>query len=190
MPVIGVARQGWKSSSTRRACARASRPSCPGRTRPWWRASSACCATSTATTTRPRPSWRCAIARAAAAAAVLSGDPTEHVRRSGRTPERGCSAAWTRGWWSRSPSAATSLRAQPLNRDPARALPREQHLSHRPLPRQGGGAEPPLFPLCQLLPRAGAEPQLRRERADHHGRDARRRRPRASSTRRPARSAT
>src|SRR5256886_13237065 len=39
-------------------------------------------------------------------------------------------------------------------------------------------ALPILFPLRQFLSRAGVEPQLRRQRADHHGREARDRRAR------------
>ena len=64
------------------------------------------------------------------------------------------------------------------------------HLPHRPLPRQGGGAEPPRLPLREHLPRADLEPPLRQERAGHDGRALRRRRAAASSTRRPAPSAT
>ena len=51
-------------------------------------------------------------------------------------------------------------------------------------------AEPALLPLRQLVPRADLEPQLRRERADHDGRELRRGRAAAGSTRRPAPSAT
>ena len=58
------------------------------------------------------------------------------------------------------------------------AFPEELRLPHRPLPRQGGGADHALFPLCQRLPRADLEPPLHRERADHVGRDLRRARPR------------
>ena len=73
---------------------------------------------------------------------------------------------------------------------PAGQLRRVGDLSHRPLPGQEPGAEPALLPLRQLLPGADLEPQLRRERADHHGRGFRRAGPRAASTRRPAPSAT
>ena len=47
-----------------------------------------------------------------------------------------------------------------------------------------------LLPLRQLLPGAVLEPQLRRERADHDGRELRRAGPRRASTKRPAPSAT
>ena len=66
-------------------------------------------------------------------------------------------------------------RAQPR---PPRRVRRVGHLPHRPLPRQGARAEPPLLPLRQLVPRADLEPQLRRERADHDGRELRREGPR------------
>ena len=85
------------------------------------------------------------------------------------------------------PRSGLGARAEP---DAAQAFPREQHFSHRPLSGQGGGAEPAVLPLRQLLPRAGLEPQLRRQRADHDGREDRRRAAAASSTRRPAPSAT
>ena len=42
---------------------------------------------------------------------------------------------------------------------------------------EGVGAEPARLPLRQLVPRADLEPQLRRQRADHHGRGLRRRGP-------------
>ena len=80
--------------------------------------------------------------------------------------------------------------ARGAQRDAARGLPRGVDLPHRPLPRQGAGAEPPLLPLRQHLPRADLEPPLRRERADHHGRELRRAGARRASTTRPARSAT
>ncbi len=59
-----------------------------------------------------------------------------------------------------------------------RVFDEDGDLSHRPLSRQGGGAEPPLLPLRQRLPRADLEPHLRRSRPDHHGRGVRRRRAR------------
>ena len=64
--------------------------------------------------------------------------------------------------------------ARALNETLHQRLRRVGDLPHRPLPRQGGGAEPPLLPLRQHVPRADLEPQLRRERADHHGRELRR----------------
>ena len=65
-----------------------------------------------------------------------------------------------------------------LNRHAARGLPRGAHLPHRPLPRQGGRRGPAGVPLLQHAARAGVEPQLRAQRADHDGRDDRRRGPR------------
>ena len=59
-----------------------------------------------------------------------------------------------------------------------RSFPGVRHLPHRPLPRQGSGREPALFPVRQFLPRTDLEPQLRRQRADHDGRGFRRAGPR------------
>ena len=52
---------------------------------------------------------------------------------------------------------------------------REAGVPHRPLSRQGDGAEPPRLPLRQLALRATVEPRARRPRADH-------RRPRRSAS--------
>ena len=57
-------------------------------------------------------------------------------------------------------------------------VPGRLDFPHRPLPRQGGDHEYPLFPLRQFVPRADLEPQLRRQRPDHAGRGFRRGRPR------------
>ena len=87
-----------------------------------------------------------------------------------------------------------AARPRPLERahPQPRAAPgvrRGRDLPHRPLPRQGAGAEPALLPLRQLDHRAALEPRPRRERADHHGRAVRRRGPRPAvrGTRRGAR---
>ena len=60
----------------------------------------------------------------------------------------------------------------------------------RPLPRQGAGREPALFPVRELLPRADLEPRPRAERPDHDGGELRRAGRGDASTRRRARSAT
>ena len=72
----------------------------------------------------------------------------------------------------------------------ARGLRRGPDLPHRPLPRQGGGAEHPRLPLRQRPVRADLEPQLHRPRADRRAGDARASACAPASTRRPARSAT
>ncbi len=59
----------------------------------------------------------------------------------------------------------------------ARGLRRGADLPHRPLPRQGGGAQHPGVPLRQRPVRADLEPQLHRPRADRRARDAVRRGP-------------
>ena len=56
-------------------------------------------------------------------------------------------------------------------------LPRGVGVPHRPLPRQGDGAEHPGAALRQRAVRADLEQPLRRPRADHHGRGHRPRRP-------------
>ena len=80
--------------------------------------------------------------------------------------------------------------ARELNRVLHARAAGELDLPHRSFPRQGAGAEHPLFPLRQLLSRAGVEPQFRRERADHHGGEASASRGAGASTKRRARSAT
>ena len=62
--------------------------------------------------------------------------------------------------------------AQP---DAARRVPRVRGIPHRPLSRQGGGAEPAVLSLRQHVSRADLESQLCRERPDHDGRRFRRR---------------
>ena len=56
-------------------------------------------------------------------------------------------------------------------------VPARLGVPHRPLPRQGDGAEHPGAALRQPAVRADLERQLRRPRADHDGRGHRRRRP-------------
>ena len=104
--------------------------------------------------------------------------PAESVRDRRR-------AAWRRR---AAPPGARVIVEKPFGRDLASAealnatlhaaLSRGVDLPHRPLPGQGAGPEPALLPLRQLVPRADLEPQLRRERADHHGRGVRRAGPR------------
>ena len=96
----------------------------------------------------------------------------------------------TRGSSSRSRSAATSRRRSALNRTlhavfPESAIFRIDHYL-------GKEAVQNLlyFRFANALPRADLEPQLRRQRADHDGRELRRAGPRQRSTRRSARSAT
>ena len=59
-----------------------------------------------------------------------------------------------------------------------RGVPRVPGVPDRPLPGQGDGAEPARLPFCQHHLRAGLEPELRRQRADHRLGDGDGRRPR------------
>ena len=70
------------------------------------------------------------------------------------------------------PRPAVGGRAQ--QGDPERRA-RGADLPHRPLSRQGDGAEHPGVPLRQRLRRAAVEPRPHRPRADHRRRDGRRR---------------
>ena len=80
--------------------------------------------------------------------------------------------------------------ARELNADGPRGLRRGRSLPHRPLPRQGGGAEHPRAALRQRPVRADLEPQPHRPRPDRRPGDARGRHRAPPSTRRPAPSAT
>ena len=80
--------------------------------------------------------------------------------------------------------------AQGAERAAAQVLRRRAGLPHRPLPRQGDGAEPDGDALRQRDLRADLELQVHRPRADHGGGDARRRRRAAATTTRAAHCAT
>ena len=56
----------------------------------------------------------------------------------------------------------------------AEELPGKEHLSHRPLPGQGTGAEPALHAVRQSDVRADLEPRPCAQHPDHHGRGFRR----------------
>ncbi len=113
-------------------------------------------------------------ARGRRAPGALPRDSAEHVRGRRRGP--GAVAVRAR----RARGRREAVRPRPrvgagAERDAAPRLRRARDLPHRSLPRQGAGAEPPALPLRQHVPRADLEPQLRRERADHDGRELRRR---------------
>ena len=80
--------------------------------------------------------------------------------------------------------------AKVAQRPAARGVRRGADLPHRPLPRQGGGAQHPGVPLRQRPVRADLEPQLHRPRADRRARDAVGSKGARRSTRAPARSRT
>ena len=181
----GAARSTCPSSASRaaaresRACAsasataskRAATASTPRRSR----GSRSSCATSTATTARPRRSraLREALGDAAHPLHYLAMPPSLFATVADQLRESGCA------------DGARVVVEKPFGRDLASALELNDalhrsfaervHLPHRSLPRQGVGAEPAVLPLRELVPRADLEPQLRRARADHDGRELRRR---------------
>ena len=113
---------------------------------------------------------------------VLPLHPAEVLRRRDR-PAQGARArrrrrrlAGAASWW-RSRSATTCESARELNATCQPGVPAGVGLPDRPLPRQGDGAEHPGDALRQQPLRADLERQLRRPRADHHGRGHRHRRP-------------
>ena len=108
-------------------------------------------------------------------AGILRPRRAEPRRRRPRQPGRTAPSAASS---SRSRSAPTSKAPRNSTRTLQSVLRRARHLPHRPLPRQGDGAEPDLLPLRQLDLRAALEPPLHRPRADHRGRAGRRRVPR------------
>ncbi len=73
---------------------------------------------------------------------------------------------------------------------PASGLRRVFDIPNRSLPRQGGGAEHSIFPLCQHVSRADLESRIHPRHPDHHGREFRRARAAAPSTKRSAPFAT
>ena len=150
-----------------------------------------CCATSTATTTTRRPSRGCAPSSAArAAAGPLPGDPAEHVPDRGRAARAARAAPTNARVIVEKPFGRDLASAREPERDPPRGASRGEHLPHRPLPRQGGGAEHPLLPLRQRLPRADLEPATTSRTCRSRWPRASASRAAASSTRRPASSAT
>ena len=180
VPVIGVAKAGWNLEQLRARASDSLRDARRrGRRGGLRQALVACSATSTATTRIRRRSTSCASssARRERPLHYLAIPPSLFatvVEQLGRVGLR----AGARASSSRSRSAATSLRRRRSTASLLGGLPRVGGLPHRSLPRQGAGAEPALLPLQQLAPRADLEPQLRRQRADHHGRELRRRGPR------------
>ena len=192
VPVIGVAKAGWTLEQLRARARDEPRAStAAASTRRPSRSSWRCCATSTATTTTRRPSPRCARSSAA---------PRD--RCTTWRSRRACSRSWSRA--SAVAAARTDARViveKPFGRDLAVGARAQRDPAHSVFDESAvfridhylgkeAGAEPALLPLRQHVPRADLEPQLRRERADHDGRELRRRRAAAGSTRRPARSAT
>ena len=109
--------------------------------------------------------------------------PPGVLRRRGRPaqgarPRRPARRTPGGGSWWRSRSATTWSRRASSTTILGRRLPDRLDLPDRPLPRQGDGPEHPGDALRQQDVRADLERQLRRPRADHHGRGHRHRRPR------------
>ena len=145
VPVIGVAAVGLERATS---CASARRESA----RP-----------STAASTRPRSRSSAALLRYVDGDYARPGDlrrgcarrsATRSIRSTTWRSRRACSRPWSRGWRSRaaptargsssrSRSAAISRRRASSTRTLHTVFRRASDLPHRPLPRQGGGAEPP-----------------------------------------------
>ena len=125
-----------------------------------------------------------------AAPGPLPRDPAEHVRDRRRGPRPVRAAPSDARVVVEKPFGRDLASAQRAERDAARGLRRVGDLPHRPLPRQGAGAEPAVLPLREHLPRADLEPQLRRRACRSRWPRASASRAAAGSTRRRARSAT
>ena len=138
---------------------------------------SPCSATSAATTTTRARSKRSKGAGRCPAPGALPGHPARAVRDGHQgARRRGLGRAGAR-------HRRKAVRTRPGLRAGAQShravgVSGRFDLPHRPLPRQGGDHEYPLFPLRQFVPRADLEPQLRGQRADHAGRGFRREGPR------------
>ena len=179
--MIGVAKSGWKLEQLRaRASDSLEKHGGGVDEQAFAQADRAACATSTATTRTQRRSSSCARRWAARSIRLhYLAIPPESVRDRGRG------------------SGAVRVRAQRRAADRRKAVrprsaPRRRRSTGRctrsstsqPIFRIDHylGKEPVqnllYFPLRQLLSRADLEPALRRERADHHGRELRRRGPR------------
>ena len=180
VPIIGVAKQGWNLDQLKQR-----RPRQPGRSRarvdeaPFAKLTVAAAATSTATTTTRRrsPQLRQALGNAKRPCHYLAIPPSlfETVAEA---PRRSRASADGARIVVEKPFGHDLRQRRGAERHDPPVLPRGPGLPHRPLPRQGAGAEPALHPLRQHVPRADLEPQLRRQRADHDGRGLRRGRPR------------
>ena len=180
VPIIGVARAGWNLDRSRNGPAPASKRTAAASTRPPSPEARRAPALRRRRLPRPRrPSTSSGGSSTAAAHPIhyLAIPPSmfpvviEHLGSSGcarRTP----------GSSSRSRSAGIWRRRRRSTQTLHTVFDESSGLPHRPLPRQGGGAEPPRLPLRQHLPGADLEPELRRERADHHGGGLRRAGPR------------
>ena len=155
---LAAARRGLPVRARRLRRRRRLRPAAPHHrgARPGPRAPTA----TTRSTSRSRPGFF----------GTVVGQLKEHGLADGGGRTRGAGSS------SRSRSATTSSR-RGAQRHPGRRLPVRLDLPDRPLPRQGDGAEHPGDALRQHHVRADLERQLRRPRADHHGRGRRHRRP-------------
>ena len=118
--------------------------------------------------------------------------PERPARRRAR---RGAAARRGRPGRARAHHHGEAVRHRPRERGEAerraaRDVRREPDLPHRPLPRQGSGAQHPRVPVRERPVRADLEPPAHRARADRRARDALDRAAHRRSTRRPARTAT
>ena len=129
----------------------------------------------TTATRRPTSSWRSGSRRRSARCSTWRSRP-----RCSPTSSR----AWRRWAW---PTKGRVIVEKPFGRDRASArqlntclagaFAQDRHLPDRPLPRQGIRRGSAGLPVRQRDPGTAVEPPVHRQRADHHGRGVRHRRP-------------
>ena len=143
---------------------------------------------------RRRAGGRASRAPSRRSGARPAGCTTCRCRR--RRPGRSCARSARPGWPTRArvimekPFGTDLKSARELNDTRPRGVPRGPDLPHRPLPRQGSGAQHAHAAVRQRLPRAGVEPRAHRPRADRRARDALDRHARRVLRGRPAPTAT
>ena len=125
------------------------------------RSSASSPASTTSRSTRPasgldRAQRRCSDPTSASAPSISRRAPISSARSPSGSARRGCRRR-SRASSSRSRSATTATARDGDQRRGRRGLPGEQHLPHRPLSRQGDGAEPDGAALRQRAVRAAVE---------------------------------
>ena len=124
--------------------------------------------------TWPRRSRRRRASWAPAPRPALPGGPAGRLGRDRRRARRRRARRARRAGDPREAVRHRPRLGRGAQRDAARGLRRGADLPHRPLPRQGGGAEHPRAAVRQRAVRADLEPRPHRLRPDRRARDARR----------------